>query len=241
MATGKKAFVLMPFAPQYDSYYLRIFKPALEAALYEVSRGDDLFTPGFIIADVQKSILEAHLILCDMSERNPNVFYELGLAHAIGRPVILIVHKKEDIPFDLRHLRVTIYDSNVPEWEEKLRQSITQAARAVDDSYKVYPPPLIKSENVVDDKKILPSAVEVTLKQSGSAFLFDNSLFIRVTNISRTVDFIVGYVGHKNESCIGATIGDNFIYEHGGKYDIRLSSIERFAFGAKFIVTKLEN
>jgi hypothetical protein len=44
-----------------------------------------------------------------MSERNPNVFYELGLAHAIGKPAILVAKTEEDIPFDLRHVRVIVY------------------------------------------------------------------------------------------------------------------------------------
>ena len=100
----------MPFGRRYDDYYTDIFKPALEVALYGVSRADDLFTPQPIMLDIQKSILEADLILCEMSERNPNVFYELGLAHAIGKPAILVSRKEEDIPFDLRHIRVIVYD-----------------------------------------------------------------------------------------------------------------------------------
>src|SRR5215470_16813722 len=95
MAGAKKAFILMPFSPPFDSYYPQIFKPALEAAGYTVSRADDIFTPQPIMLDIQQSIVEADLILCEMSGRNPNVFYELGLAHAIGKPAILISRKHD--------------------------------------------------------------------------------------------------------------------------------------------------
>lgn len=97
--------------------------------------------------DIQKAIVEADLILCEMSERNPNVFYELGLSHAIGRPAILVSRKEEDIPFDLRQVRVVVYDYRRPGWEAKLRDSITAAAKAVTDDTEIWPPPLTASHD----------------------------------------------------------------------------------------------
>lgn len=138
----KKAFVLMPFREPYDSYYAAIFKPALEAASYAVSRADDLYSPTPIMHDIQKSIINAQLVLCEMSERNPNVFYELGLAHAIGKPAILVARKEDDIPFDLRHIRVIVYDYTRAGWEQGLLRSITAAAQAVNDASEVWPPPM---------------------------------------------------------------------------------------------------
>lgn len=132
----------MPFREPYNSYYPAVFKPALEAAGYTVARADDVFTPRPIMLDVQKCILDADLVLCEMSERNPNVFYELGLSHAIGRPAILVSRKEEDVPFDLRHVRVIVYDYSLPGWETKLKEAITKAAQAVTDSTEIWPPPL---------------------------------------------------------------------------------------------------
>ncbi len=139
----KQAFILMPFQNPYNSYYPEIFKPALEAAGYIVTRADDLFTPRPIMLDIQQSILEAHLILCEMSEKNPNVFYELGLAHAVGRPVILVSDKKENIPFDLSHVRIILYEPASVGWKEKLRTAITAAAKSVEGNNDVWPPPLM--------------------------------------------------------------------------------------------------
>jgi len=158
MTGTKKAFVLMPFRQPYDFYYTAIFKPALEVASYGVSRADDLFTPRPIMLDIQKSILEADLILCEMSERNPNVFYELGLAHAIGKPAILVSRKEEDIPFDFRHIRIIVYDYSLAGWENKLRQDITAAAQAVTESSEVWPPPMIK--------KVIPNPTKIMYYRS---------------------------------------------------------------------------
>ena len=144
--TGKKAFVLMPFSDPFNSYYPSIFKPALEAAGYSVTRAGDLFLPRPIILDIQQSILDADLILCEMSDRNPNVFYELGLAHAIGKPAILVSRKEDDIPFDLRHIRTILYDYTQAGWEENLREDITAAALATAASDEIWPPPLIPQQ-----------------------------------------------------------------------------------------------
>lgn len=145
MSKNKKAFVLMPFRPPIDSYYSAIFKPALEDAGYSVTRADNLFAPRPIILDIRDSIVEADLVLCEMSGKNPNVFYELGLAHAIGRPAILVANEENDIPFDLRHVRVILYDSARAGWEDKLHADITAAAQSITISYRIWPPPLTES------------------------------------------------------------------------------------------------
>ncbi len=138
-----KAFVLMPFAPPIGAYYEHIFRPALEAAGYAVSRADDLFAPRPIILDIQESISAADLILCEMTGKNPNVFYELGLAHALGKSTILVARREEDIPFDLRHIRVILYEPTEAGWESSLQRQIIAAARATMDSRPSWPPPMV--------------------------------------------------------------------------------------------------
>lgn len=153
MSDRKKAFILMPFQQPFDSYYQLIFKPALEMADYDAYRADDLFTPRPIVLDIQDSIAEAELILCEMSERNSNVFYELGLAHAIGKPAVLVSRTETDIPFDLRHLRVIIYDTQSAGWEDRLRGQITKAALSINMSTELWPPPLVaRNANLLSPK-----------------------------------------------------------------------------------------
>src|SRR5258708_23192992 len=72
-------------------------------------------------------IQSAQLLLAELTEKNANVFYELGLAHAIGKPVILISETIVDVPFDLQALRVILYDKNDPSWGARLRQTIAAA------------------------------------------------------------------------------------------------------------------
>ncbi len=147
MSGTKNAFVLMPFSPHYDDHYISIFRPALQDLDYQVNRADDLFLPGTLIFQIYSSIQSADLILCEMSDRNPNVFYELGLAHANDKPVILISDNKENLlPFDLRHVRTILYDRNTVDWKQKLKADIQLAANAVEtsrDGWRLFPADLI--------------------------------------------------------------------------------------------------
>jgi len=130
-ATGEVCFVLMPFGGWLDDYYETIYTPAIEAGGLDAHRADDLFRPSTIVNDIWAYTRRAKLLLADLSGRNPNVFYELGLAHALAKPVILVAASMEEIPFDLRALRIIIYDKNAPNWGQVLRDKITTAINEV--------------------------------------------------------------------------------------------------------------
>ncbi|MBN2156659.1 MAG: hypothetical protein JW776_11515 [Candidatus Lokiarchaeota archaeon] len=123
-----QCFVLMPFDPQYLEIYEDVIKPLLSELGINCVRADELYGSRAIIQDIWKSIQIAGLIIADMTEKNPNVFYELGLSHAIGKKVILITQSIEDVPFDLRHLRCIVYEHNLRgaiKLKEQLRKTIT--------------------------------------------------------------------------------------------------------------------
>jgi hypothetical protein len=122
-------FVMMPFGEWFDRYYQEIYAPAIKEAGYEPVRADELFTTGSVVEQIWEQIEKATLLLADLSGKNPNVFYELGLAHAARKPVVFTASEVEDVPFDLRHLRVIIYDVREPEWAGRLRRSITDYLR----------------------------------------------------------------------------------------------------------------
>ncbi len=103
--------VMMPFSPAFDDVYKSIQKAATAASL-RCRRADDIWEAPSIIKDVVSLIDRARIVICDCSDRNPNVFYETGIAHTLGREVVLLVQKEEDIPFDLRHLRYIPYRNN---------------------------------------------------------------------------------------------------------------------------------
>jgi hypothetical protein len=132
--------VLTPFKEPFDTYFLSVIKPAVNSARLEAVRGDSLFRPSPIMADVWQMIQDAKVLIADLTEKNANVFYELGLAHALGKPVILLADNLADVPFDLQSLRVIIYDKNDSAWGTELKGSIIESlAETLDDTASAVP------------------------------------------------------------------------------------------------------
>jgi hypothetical protein len=121
---GNTCFVVMPFAPLFETEYERVIKTAVEASGLECIRADDLYTKPRIVDDIWRAIRSAHVVLAELTGRNPNVLYEVGLAHAVGKPVIIITRSEDDVPFDLKALRYLYYDTNDPLWGQNLGKAI---------------------------------------------------------------------------------------------------------------------
>lgn len=122
-------FVVMPFLPLFEAEYERVIKPAVEEAGLVCVRGDEIYTRQAIVQDIWQSVRKARLVVAELSGRNPNVMYEIGLAHAIGKPIILLTRSEEDVPFDLRALRYIYYDPNNPFWGADLRVELTRVVK----------------------------------------------------------------------------------------------------------------
>ena len=124
---GDTCFVMMPFAEPIGGYYKAIYEPAIsKAGLRAVRADDEIFATGKIIDQVWSGITAAKVLVAELTGRNPNVFYELGLAHALSKPVVLISSNQEDVPFDLQHIRVIYYDMRDPFWGEKLVAKVSE-------------------------------------------------------------------------------------------------------------------
>ena len=92
-----------------------------------MKRGDDFFTAHHVIKDIWDAICGARIVIADCTGRNPNVFYEIGMAHTVGKAVILLTQNDEDVPFDLRQVRYIQYTYTPPgmkEFEKKLAETI---------------------------------------------------------------------------------------------------------------------
>ncbi len=120
-------FVISPFGEPFDTYYLRVIKPVLDEQGLYAMRGDSLYRPTTIMDDIWSGIKDAKILIAELTGRNPNVFYELGLAHALSKPVILLSQSIDDVPFDLRGIRIILYDKNHPEWGAKLKGDLSLA------------------------------------------------------------------------------------------------------------------
>jgi nucleoside 2-deoxyribosyltransferase len=110
MSVPRFCFVIMPFDVRLHYFYLYLKQHVERAHYMECERGDAQVLTVGILDKIVKSIVKADVIIADFSFRNPNVFYELGMAHALGQKVILITQDDSDPPTDIRHLEFIRYD-----------------------------------------------------------------------------------------------------------------------------------
>ena len=90
--------------------YTDHIKPAVESEGITCQRADEIVGTNIITFDIWEKINRSRFIIADLTNKNPNVFYEIGLAHALGKEVILITQTMNDVPFDLKSLRCIVYD-----------------------------------------------------------------------------------------------------------------------------------
>ncbi|WP_316828611.1 hypothetical protein [Pedobacter miscanthi] len=125
--SGDSCFVMMPFAPPLGDYYSKIYEPAIrKAGLTPIRADNEIFGTGKIIDQIWSGITSAKVLIAELTSRNANVFYELGLAHALKKPVVLVSSNQEDVPFDLKHIRVIYYDMHDPFWGNKLIEKVAE-------------------------------------------------------------------------------------------------------------------
>jgi len=109
----KVAIVLMPFIDAYDDIYLIGIKEVVEKRGYSCTRVDDNYFPGQIVEEIQRSIAESDVIIAEMTDKNPNVYYEVGYAHGINKYPILITKEAKELPFDLRGYKHIVYRGEI--------------------------------------------------------------------------------------------------------------------------------
>src|SRR6266481_5682051 len=120
-------FVLMPFDAAFDDIYKFGIKGAADDVGAYAERVDEqTFTEG-ILDRIFNQISKADVIVADMTGRNPNVFYEVGYAHALGKVVLLLTQNVADIPFDLKHRSHTVYGGKIETLREALARKLEWA------------------------------------------------------------------------------------------------------------------
>jgi nucleoside 2-deoxyribosyltransferase len=126
----KKAFILMPFTESLNDVYDFLIKGALVEAGYQVKRADDIKSQSNILEDIVKGIIESDLIVADLTDSNANVYYELGIAHALQKKVVLITQEIEELPFDLKSYRVIGYSTHFSRMNEAKTELLQLAQEA---------------------------------------------------------------------------------------------------------------
>ncbi|WP_051371647.1 hypothetical protein [Vibrio parahaemolyticus] len=146
---AKSCFVIMPISAQsgYESdhfslVYEDIIKPAVEAAGMKAVRADETVNTNLIQLDILRKVIESDIAICDMSSKNPNVFYELGVRQAFDKPTVLMIDDVTPAPFDVSSLRYVEYKKDmgyrdVKSAIEKLTQTIIETYQKKDDKAEI--------------------------------------------------------------------------------------------------------
>jgi|CXWL01.1.fsa_nt_gi hypothetical protein len=190
-------FVLMPFQKTFFQVFEdHILKVSKKFKLI-CEKADDIYSTKAIMDDIWKSINRAKIIIADLSEKNANVLYETGIAHTLGKDVILLTREIKDIPFDLRHLRTIRYDftpRGMKEFEKSLGKTLNE---------------LLKNEvmKIQTKKKSIPKVFRFT--KNGDSMLLWKEKIIKKQDIE--------YLSYeiplkKNSTLKGHIVGDNIFH-----------------------------
>ncbi len=135
----RSCFVIAPIGTDGSDIRIRsdqvlkhIIAPSVRECGYEPIRADQISEPGLITSQVIQHIVDDPLVIADLTGRNPNVFYELALRHAIKKPVVQIIHATESIPFDVAASRTVHVDHRDLDSVARAKEEIVRQIRAVE-------------------------------------------------------------------------------------------------------------
>jgi nucleoside 2-deoxyribosyltransferase len=145
------AFVLMPFDHRFDDIYKLGIKDIAEKLGITAERVDEqIFHKENILDRIYSQINIADFIIADMTGRNPNVFYEIGFAHAKGKICLLLTSNADDIPFDLKHHRHVIYGNSIQNLRQSLEIELVAIKSEVANRQAIITVELNKTDGILD-------------------------------------------------------------------------------------------
>jgi hypothetical protein len=144
---AKKCFVICPIGEEgtdirknADRLFNYIVTPIVRELGYDNVHRADLFQmPGLITNQIITLINEADLIIADVTENNPNVFYELGFSNTRNKPTILMKYKSSEIPFDIQNSRIIFFDFDI-ESVEKAKEELRDQIKSIEKNGEFYNP-----------------------------------------------------------------------------------------------------
>ena len=139
MEKDKICFVIAPIGDENsetrkrsDQVLKHVIKPAASDCGYKAIRADEISEPGMITSQVIQHVVEDPLVIADLTDRNPNVFYELALRHTIKKPLVQLIRKGDNIPFDVAGMRTVPVDHHDLDSVEESRKEIVAQIKAVE-------------------------------------------------------------------------------------------------------------
>lgn len=172
----KRCFVIMPISDtegydkgHFNRVYEHLIKPACEQAGFEPIRADDTSKANMIMVDILQKILECDMAICDLSSRNPNVFYELGFRQAFNKKTVLIKDIKTAMPFDISGIRTLPYNENLR--IDEVKKTVPEIAKCITETFDADDKEVNSLLQLLSVEKpaILPE--KVTLSQDSSMIL----------------------------------------------------------------------
>jgi hypothetical protein len=196
-----KCFIICPIGKpdseirkRADIVFENLIKPAFSELGIEPVRADHIELPGLITKHVTDYLCEAPLVLADLTGNNPNVFYELGIRHTLGKPAIHIVDAHEILPFDLKGMRTIIFDYKNDEGIEEARKEVLRQARLILSSTEEHSLPVLELfgfDLKTPDSLIIDAAREMRKEYHK---IIDNQIPpIRYSDFA-DVDFLVRFI-----------------------------------------------
>lgn len=155
-------FVISPIGKEdsethekFKEIYDHIIKPAIKYSGYklEVIRADDIKKPGSWINDILKYLQSSFIVIADLTDQNPNVFYELGVRHSLSPRTILIAQSTDDIPSDLRSYRSIVYTTDL-KGPSKFRDELNAYLKEIHNDPNFLDNPVIDHLSGILNKKI---------------------------------------------------------------------------------------
>ena len=140
-ANRPQAFVVMEFTPPFDVLFTDVIERVSDGAGFDAYRVSDVHKPGPIMEDIIKGLIASDVVIAEITPKNQNVFYELGYAHALGKPTILLADKTlrgSDLPFDIRGHRVIFYDNTIG-GKKEIEESLRKHLASIKDAWKAPP------------------------------------------------------------------------------------------------------
>ena len=123
----------MPFSEEFDDIYKMGIKETATSLDIKAERVDEQIYQEGILERIYRQIEAADIIIADMSDQNPNVFYEVGYAHAKEKTCILLTKNSNDIPFDLKHHRHIVYDGSISKLRDSLVNDLNWAKSQIEN------------------------------------------------------------------------------------------------------------
>jgi hypothetical protein len=127
-----KVFVIMEFCEPYQQLYEEVIQPVAASFHLRAYHVGEVFGPSIILQDIAQGIVEAEVVIAEITPANENVFYELGYSHALNKPTILLAERGKELPFDVSGYRVLFYDNTIAgkkQIEEGLRKHLEAILR----------------------------------------------------------------------------------------------------------------